>query len=132
MIAGSAIIVMAIAWLAGLIRPRSEAEARRSQPPNEDVKPQQNEVVEQEVDDIQIEMDNAEEEEISVAFSDQDPTPVNDVTSTIEIIESEEPAVDADPSASGRLASMRDELGENDIEEREGSIEDRMNQFFGR
>ena len=131
-IAGSAIIVMAIAWFAGLIRPRSEAEARRSQPRNEDVKPQQNEGVEQEVDDIQIEVDSAEEEEISVAFSEQEPTPVNDVTSTIEIIESEEPAVDENPSASGRLASMRDELGENDIEEREGSIEDRMNQFFGR
>jgi hypothetical protein len=123
---------MAIAWFAGLIRPRSEAEARRSQPRNEDVKPQQKEGVEQEVDDIQIEVDNADEEEISVAFSEQEPTPVNDVTSTIEIIESEEPAVDENPSASGRLASMRDELGENDIEEREGSIEDRMNQFFGR
>ena len=36
-----------------------------------------------------------------------------------------------DETASGRLASLREELGGDDVGEREGTIEDRMKKFFG-
>ena len=132
-IIGSAIVVMAIAWLSGIIRPRQEPAApRQSLGPKTEIKASKKEETVDEIDDIQLEMDDTEEEEISVEFSQHDTLPVDDVTSTIEIIETEDATVESNPSASGRLASMRDELGENDVEEREGSIKDRMDQFFGR
>ena len=124
---------MAIAWLSGIIRPRQEPAApRQSLGPKTEIKASKKEETVDEIDDIQLEMDDTEEEEISVEFSQHDTLPVDDVTSTIEIIETEDATVESNPSASGRLASMRDELGENDVEEREGSIKDRMDQFFGR
>ena len=124
---------MAIAWLSGIIRPRQEAAApRQALSPKTEIKASKKEEPVEEIDDIQLEMDDTEEEEISVEFSQHDTLPVDDVTSTIEIIETEDATVESNPSASGRLASMRDELGENDVEEREGSIKDRMDQFFGR
>ncbi|MCH1529117.1 MAG: hypothetical protein L7S46_05255, partial [Candidatus Poseidoniaceae archaeon] len=129
---GSAIVVMAIAWLSGIIRPRQEATPRQALAPKTEIKASKKEEPVEEIDDIQLEMDDTEEEEISVEFSQHDTLPVDDVTSTIEIIETEDATVESNPSASGRLASMRDELGENDVEEREGSIKDRMDQFFGR
>ena len=49
----------------------------------------------------------------------------NEVIESIEVIEQE------DTTASGRLASLRDELGDGDGLQREGSIEDRMKEFFG-
>ena len=36
-----------------------------------------------------------------------------------------------DTTASGRLASLRDEIGEGDAPAKEGAIEDRMKKFFG-
>ena len=36
-----------------------------------------------------------------------------------------------DETASGRLASLRQEMGGDDLNQREGSIEDRMKKFFG-
>nr|ADD93172.1 hypothetical protein [uncultured archaeon MedDCM-OCT-S06-C18] len=128
-IIGSAIIVMAIAWLAGLIRPRQKTIASESPLRREELEPPQKEVSVEEIDDIQFDVG---EEEAAVEFSERELTPIDDVTSTIEIIEHDDIPEESNPSASGRLASMRDELDENDVEEREGSIEDRMNQFFGR
>ena len=130
-IIGSAIIVMAIAWLSGLIRPRQDGLTRPSPSKEEDATTSKTQETVEEVDDIQVQSDPNDENEIAVEFS-EDLTPIDDVTSTIEVIDAPEQQIDSDPSASGRLASMRDELDDQSIEEREGSIEDRMNQFFGR
>ena len=51
--------------------------------------------------------------------------------SVVEVIESIEVIEQEDTTASGRLASLRDELGDGDGLQREGSIEDRMKEFFG-
>ena len=55
------------------------------------------------------------------------------IESTIEVIESveETPLDTADATASGRLASLREEIGTDGAPQREGSIEDRMKKFFG-
>ena len=50
---------------------------------------------------------------------------------TIEVIERIEEAVEEEPTASGRLASLREEMGTDSGVEREGSLEDRMSKFFG-
>jgi hypothetical protein len=47
----------------------------------------------------------------------------------VEVIEETQP--DAPATASGRLASLREEMGEQGDEQPEGSIEDRMRDFFG-
>ena len=73
------------------------------------------------VEEIQPNEDIAEE---SVAVDD------TQVDSTVEVIESIE-VIEEDTTASGRLASLRDELGEGEGPAKEGSIEDRMKEFFG-
>jgi len=52
----------------------------------------------------------------------------------VEVIEvsQEEVASEATRSASGRLASLREEIGEGDGAKPDGNIEDRMNNFFGK
>ena len=47
------------------------------------------------------------------------------------MIERVEEAVEEEPTASGRLASLREEMGTDSGVEREGSLEDRMSKFFG-
>ena len=74
------------------------------------------------VEEIQPTEDIAEE---SVAVDD------TQVDSTVEVIESIEVIEEEDTTASGRLASLRDELGEGEGPAKEGSIEDRMKEFFG-
>ena len=50
----------------------------------------------------------------------------------IEVFDDVEAAPEpVDETASGRLASLRQEMGGDDQNEREGSIEDRMKKFFG-
>ena len=50
----------------------------------------------------------------------------------IEVFDEVETAPEpVDKTASGRLASLRQEMGGDDVDEREGSIEDRMKKFFG-
>lgn len=77
-------------------------------------------------DDIQFQIDELEDsDEESIEL---DPEQLN----TVEVIEVvEEPEPEQPKTASGRLASLREELGEGEDTEREGSIEDRMNRFFG-
>ena len=50
----------------------------------------------------------------------------------VEVFEEEESTpVTEDTTASSRLANLRQELGGEEVDEREGSIEDRMKKFFG-
>ena len=81
------------------------------------------------LDDIQLQ--TVEDE----APSEPEPSADEDmvIESTIEVIESveETPHEPADATASGRLASLREEIGTDGVPEREGSFEDRMKKFFG-
>ena len=68
------------------------------------------------------------EEEVSEPFVEEDA-----VESTIEVIETVE-ETDTEPTnttASGRLASLREEIVTDDAPPREGTVEDRMKKFFG-
>ena len=68
------------------------------------------------------------EQEVSESFVEEDI-----VESTIEVIETVE-ETDAEPTnttASGRLASLREEIVTDDAPQREGTMEDRMKKFFG-
>ena len=73
------------------------------------------------------------EENIESEVQDEPAVPVDEVEreSSTEVVESIEIIEEEDTTASGRLASMRDELGEGDGPAKEGSIEDRMKKFFG-
>ena len=77
-------------------------------------------------DDIQFQIDEPEHTaEESIEHEQEQLTTVE----VIEVVEESEP--EQPKTASGRLASLREELGEGEDTNREGSIEDRMNRFFG-
>ena len=81
-----------------------------------------------EEDDIQLEIDTtpAEEPAIEDEMHSEESQPMIEVFDDVET--APEPV---DETASGRLASLRQEMGGDDQNEREGSIEDRMKKFFG-
>ncbi|DAC06957.1 MAG TPA: hypothetical protein D7H88_06895 [Candidatus Poseidoniales archaeon] len=134
-VVGVAGLILAIAWLLGVIQaPKTSATSgakkmrkpvdspQTETQPTESTEP----LVEEDdfnlqVEEIQPTEDIAEE---SVAVDD------TQVDSTVEVIESIE-VIEEDTTASGRLASLRDELGEGEGPAKEGSIEDRMKEFFG-
>lgn len=66
--------------------------------------------------------DSVPEEELSIG----EPEPVVEVFDEIEA----EPESE-DETASGRLANLRQEIGGDQVDDRQGSIEDRMKRFFG-
>ena len=82
----------------------------------------------EEVDDIHLESD---ETEMQTGDSVEDDSSFEEeaFTDLIEVIE--EPQPEEPATASGRLASLRSEMGDDGPIEKEGSIEDRMKQFFG-
>ena len=131
-IVGIASVVLALAWFGGMIRPLDKrierppsstqqatsaqsASAAVAKPSSDEI-----EVIEQE-DDISL------EEIQSIAIDD---IAIEDevLPSTIEVFDAPEPA---DVSPSGRLASLRSELGEGEDVEPSEPLEDRMNRFFG-
>ena len=131
-IVGVGISVFAVAWIAGFIRPRGQRtppqqsnNKKRETPPTTQDKPE--EMIE-EVDDIHLESD---ETEMQTGDSVEDDSSFEEeaFTDLIEVIE--EPQPEEPATASGRLASLRSEMGDDGPIEKEGSIEDRMKQFFG-
>ena len=132
-IVGVAGLVLVVAWLLGAIqapKPQSsKPSTRKQEAKTKDTEEEQAPTAPESLDDIQlqtVEDETSCEPEPSV---DEDMV----IESTIEVIESveEAPLDTADATASGRLASLREEIGTDGAPEREGSIEDRMKKFFG-
>lgn len=118
-----AIILVVIAFFAGLMQNNEigeeidKTEPLATKPIKESVEQIK---VEQEIDDFSLEFEediiqNTEEEVIDI--EDEKPSIV------------EEPVREPDNSASGRLASLRDELDDDDVIQRK-PLRDRMNDFF--
>ena len=131
-IVGAAALVLVVAYLLGIVqapKPKDIKPSKRkpeaSSPPQVNATPQPSQ---EPIDDIQIqpmETEVAPEPEVDADTR---------IESTIDVIESVEPTEPQQPTnttASGRLASMREEIGSEGAPEREGSIEDRMKKFFG-
>jgi len=74
--------------------------------------------------DIQVHIEETEKEEPP----SPSPETSEQVVEVIEVVE-EEPELPA--TASGRLASLREEMDETSTVNEKGSIEDRMKDFFG-
>ena len=135
-IVGVAGLMVAVAWLLGAVqigsksqamRPSEKKPAKRPQTEENSQSKTQTEQLEEE-DDMQMEVvvspteDSVPEEELSIGESE----PVVEVFDEIEA----EPESE-DDTASGRLANLRQEIGGDQVDDRQGSIEDRMKRFFG-
>jgi hypothetical protein len=132
-IVGVAALVLAVAWLLGAIqapKPEGSTTAATKQPSavsktdETPSKPRQ-----EPVDDMQLQPMDDDVQETPEASVDEEMM----VESTIEVVETVE-AIDTEPTsttASGRLASLREEIDTDGAPKREGSIEDRMKKFFG-
>ena len=119
--------VLVLTWFGGFIVPREErgltgpvepsrTTTKQSEPSKEEV-----EVISEDMDSISIvEEDDDVQKPIEV---DEDTLPTN-----IEVFEA---PVEDDETASGRLASMRSEIGEGEPTEPSEPLEDRMKRFFG-
>ena len=135
-VVGVAALILAIAWLLGVIQaPKttapSAAEKKNAPVESPQTKSQSNASTEPlvEEDDFNLQVEEIQpSEELTIEPVAIDETQVE---STVEVIESIEAIEVEDTTASGRLASLRDELGEGDAPAKEGAIEDRMKKFFG-
>ena len=131
-VVGVAALVLAVAWLVGAIQSPKPKAGKTPTAGRENSAPTVNEnstpaSVAPE-DDMQLQPVEEPEEEVSESFVEEDI-----VESTIEVIETVE-ETDAEPTnttASGRLASLREEIVTDDAPQREGTMEDRMKKFFG-
>ena len=140
-ILGVAAVLVTLAWFGGLIRPPSTRNQVTKTPdslPKDARKESASAVekaennaetttgnVEPESDDIQVHVPEASNEETPPETEEGE----HDSVPVIEVIEKTQPEVPA--TASGRLASLREELGEPGDAQLKGSIEDRMKDFFG-
>ena len=134
-IVGAAALVLAIAWLLGVIqsptgKANTVARKRDEQPVSSESEDEQASSPEP-LDDIQIQPDESGNDTPETQVEDEQN--IAALESTIEIIESVEERTEEETnaSASGRLASLRQEMGTDDAPQREGSLEDRMKDFFG-
>ena len=134
-IVGAAALVLAIAWLLGVIqspagKANTVARKRDEQPASSEIEDEQASSPEP-LDDIQIQPDESGNDTPETQVEDEQN--IAALESTIEIIESVEESTEEETnaSASGRLASLRQEMGTDDAPQREGSLEDRMKDFFG-
>ena len=135
-IIGVAGLMVAIAWLLGAVQfggkkpietPPTKQKEKRAKP-EQHVDKESNSEAPVEEDDMQLEIDTtpAEEPAIEDDMHSEESQPMIEVFDDVET--APEPV---DETASGRLASLRQEMGGDDQNEREGSIEDRMKKFFG-
>ena len=132
-IVGVAALVLAVAWLLGAIqapKPEGSTTASTKQPSTVSKTDETPSKPRQEpVDDMQLQPMDDDVQETPEASVDEEMM----VESTIEVVETVE-AIDTEPTsttASGRLASLREEIDTDGAPKREGSIEDRMKKFFG-
>ena len=134
-IVGVAGLVLALSWLLGVLQSPTKQPKPVGRKRSENTASTQTDSKQapssEPVDDIQIQPDTEEQGEEAPEVEDEQN--IAALESTIEVIESiqglEEEETDA--SASGRLASLREEMGTDDAPAREGSLEDRMKDFFG-
>ena len=132
-IVGVAGLVLVVAWLLGAIQapkpPTPKPSTGKGEARTKVNEEEPTTTAPETLDDIQLQ--TVEDE----APSEPEPSADEDmvIESTIEVIESveETPLDTADATASGRLASLREEIGTDGAPQREGSIEDRMKKFFG-
>ena len=135
-ITGITLAILAVAWLSGYIRPQKSSPRSRDESP--EVNAQTENEPESEApqptslsteDDIQVEVEeDSDVAEVPEQTTDAEETPRIDTVEVIEAIEELPPETPV--TASGRLASLRDEMGASDGVEREGTLEDRMKEFF--
>ena len=135
-IIGVACLVVAIAWLLGAVQvggkkqaqsPPAKQKAQRPTPAGGVEEASYDEAPSDE-DDMQLELVSAPDEEPAI----EDDSEVEASQPMVEVFEEIETAQEpVDATASGRLASLREEMGGDDVNEREGTLEDRMKKFFG-
>jgi len=133
---GVAALILSIAWLAGAIQAPKTTEPSGKNKQNETSDASKTEsqptgstqpLVEEDDINLQVEQILPSQTVAETAL----PSKSGEVDSIVEVIETVEVIEEEDTTASGRLASLRDELGDGDGPQREGSIEDRMKEFFG-
>ena len=135
-IVGAAALVLTIAWLVGFLKPPQKTsskvvrEVRKENETTETLDEKEDEKVDVEEDDFNLQIEPVEEPSVLEEPSD-DATEVAVEETTIEVIEHIEEDEQIEPTASGRLANLREEMGTDDAVQREGTIEDRMSKFFG-
>ncbi|MGB2169101.1 MAG: hypothetical protein ACPH76_07660 [Poseidonia sp.] len=135
-IIGVAGLVVAIAWLLGAVQvggkkqaqtPPAKQKAQRPTPAGGVEEASYDEAPSDE-DDMQLELVSAPDEEPAI----EDDSEVEASQPMVEVFEEIETTPEpVDATASGRLASLREEMGGDDVNEREGTLEDRMKKFFG-
>ena len=134
-IVGVAGLVLALSWLLGVLQSPTNQPKPVGRKRSENTASTQTDSKQapssEPVDDIQIQPDTEEQGEEAPEVEDEQN--IAALESTIEVIESiqELEEEETDASASGRLASLREEMGTDDAPAREGSLEDRMKDFFG-
>ena len=135
-IVGVGAFIVALAWLIGFIQPQQtrksdvkSASTTKKQPADTELKSEEVNV-EVEEDDFNLQIDEVDVPETNEESTEETSGETIEST-TIEVIERIEEAVEEEPTASGRLASLREEMGTDSGVEREGSLEDRMSKFFG-
>ena len=134
-IIGVAAMVVLVSWLV-MTQGRSKASAtakpaaRSKGKSGESVADERQKTVEmQQEDDFHLQVEDIEEQ----SEEEVEPTEAfaNDENMMVEVIETTVVEEETDTTASGRLASLREELAPSDDAGRQGSLEDRLNQFFG-
>lgn len=136
-IIGIAAVMFALAWFGGVVQspsakrtgeqPRKSGTGASSKPSTKTPEKTEPDTVESEpeiIDDLSVEQEQAESEVEVEALNEQAHVDL------IEVIETPNEEPDS-MDASGRLASIRQEMGENQTPDREGDLEDRMKRFFG-
>jgi hypothetical protein len=134
--AGLAVILVVIAWFAGLFkvssietitRPSTSSQREKSTTSARDDSTTSNLSAKEEA----IKQQQAKMDDEITLHSDDGITPAQNITADMEMIEVIEKPEPEDVSALGRFASLRREIqGDDDIETPSGPIEDRMDKFF--
>lgn len=146
LIIGISLAIVTIAWFAGAIRPKQTTQRNRTtskeekpvqeRPSNTPEGPTSVPTVNEE-DDLHVvvdPIDEVNEERAEMEEAEDEHQKEDNTLDLVEVIEvsQEEVASDDTRSASGRLASLREEIGEGDGAKPDGNIEDRMKNFFGK
>ncbi len=135
-IVGVAGLVLALAWLLGFVNPaqKTTANAGKASRSEKQTAAVAEDVEEDEItveeDDFNLQIEDTGERAVVEDVS-QDTAEVTVEETTIEVIEAIDEEDQPEPTASGRLASLRQEIGTDEAVQPEGSIEDRMSKFFG-
>jgi hypothetical protein len=135
---GIAIVLFAAAWLSGLIRPSHPTVAQRPRKLTETTAQQvptkeQRERFEEHQPSPTKGQRGGDEDEVERGSQEDtvDEQTERAQLDLIEVFESPAPTENLPANASGRLASLRQEMGTDSTSQPEGKLEDRMKRFFG-